>query len=184
MSDFNDTTPPPAAPAPPAKRRKLMWFLVASLLANAVLAGVLIGQVGRGGMHFAFMDRGSDRGSERSDRADRNERNDRDNRPSEKESDAERQARRAIIRAAFDAERPALNAALADLAAARKQSAALIRADALDSVALDASLAQMRLSSDAAQASFHRAITAAAEKLDAKNRGGLARLLDRAPARR
>jgi uncharacterized membrane protein len=146
--------------------RTIKWILLVSLLANVLLVGLIIGKAGRG-HPFAMMDRLS---------IDRPVR-DKDDRPSDKE------AARQLLRDAFAAERPAMEKAVADIRAARAQSIALVRAETLDTAALDASLAQLRLASDAALASFHRSVATAAVKLDTQHRGVLARILERAPGR-
>lgn len=143
--------------------RTLKWILLASLLVNTLLIGFMVGQAGRD-RPFAMMDRPlADRMQGERPRGD--------------------EATRQVLRDSFAAERPALEKAVADIRAARAQSAALVRAETLDAAALDASLAQLRLGSDAALASFHRAVAASAAKLDAQHRGLLARMLERAPGR-
>ena len=143
--------------------RTIKWMLAASLLVNALLVGFMVGQMGRGRPCGGFERPMATRGANDRPRGD--------------------EATREVLREAFAAERPAVEKAVADIRAARTQSAALVRAEPLDAAALDAALAQIRLASDAALASFHRSLTAAAAKLDAENRGVLARMLDRAPGR-
>jgi uncharacterized membrane protein len=153
--------------------RHIKWILLASLLANAVFIGFLVGNGGRGLRPImATLTRPLD-GDRRDER--RVERNN---------ADRADQPTREVLRQAFAAERPAMHKALQELAAARKQSVALIRAETVDGPALDAALAQIRLSSDEVIAAFHRAVAVSAGKLDATQRGALARLLDRAPGRR
>ncbi len=155
------------APTPEAKsNRTLKWVLLASLLANALVVGFVVGNMGRGGfrpMIGQMMVRGEGRDGPGGP-----------NRPGDP-------ATAQTLRESFQAERPAIDKALKDLAAARKQSAAIIRAETLDAAALDKSLADMRASSAEALESFHRSIAAAAAKLDVQHRAPLARLLDRPP---
>ncbi len=148
--------------------RTIKWVLLVSLLANALLVGFMVGQVGRGHPFGGFDRPMAMRG------------------PGDRPMDRPRgdEATRTVLREAFAAERPAVEKAIADIRAARAQSAALVRAETLDAAALDTALAQMRLASDAALASFHRSIAAAAAKLDAEHRGALARMLERAPGQR
>ncbi len=143
---------------------KLKWILLASLVINAALIGFVIGNMGRGGfrggpgmMSFNRQMPGPGRGND--------------------------QAAREALREAFKAERPAMTKALRDLAQARGQSAAIIRAETLDAAALEKSMTEMRAHSSEAMASFHRSIAAAAARLDAPRRAGLARMLDREPGR-
>ena len=152
--------------------RHIKYVLLASLLVNALAIGFLAGHVGREGFNPRMMAArgfgpaggpGGPGGG-----------------PVGPNNNVDRAAL-AIVRQALQAERPATNKALADLAAARARSAALIRADVLDAAALDKSLADMRASSMAALESFHRSVAAAAAKLDATQRMSLARFLERAP---
>lgn len=141
--------------------RHLKWILLGSLLFNALLIGFLAGQVGRGGL--ATFDLGAPafrQGLERPMSADR---------PSQ-----------GILREALEAERPAMAKALADMAAARARSVALIRAENLDAGALESAMGEIRASGAAAQAAFHRAIGTAAAKLDGPRRAALAQSLGRA----
>ena len=164
--------------------RHIKWILLASLLINAVLVGFLVGSGGRGGFRPMMaplmrpfnnaMDRPGQPGRSGERMIERmQDRNGRADQPT-----------REALREAFQAERPAMNKALKDLAAARAKSADLIRAETVDGPALDASLAQMRLHSDEVIAAFHRALAASAGKLAAAQRRVLARQLDRAPGQR
>jgi len=153
--------------------RRIKLILLISLLVNALFIGYLIGNGGRGGLRpmiaRPFNNDGPGRMQGR-DQARGDQRGD--------------QETRQALRDAFQAERPAMNKALQDLAAARKKSAELIRAETVDAAALDAALAEVRLSSDAVMAAFHRSLAASAAKLDATQRRVLARQLDRAPGMR
>ena len=148
--------------------RHFKWILLVSLLINAALVGFMAGNAGRGFrpgpgmMGFNRAMPGPNRGGER----------------------ANEQPAREALRDAFEAERPAMAKALKDLAEARDRSAAVIRADSLDSGALTQSLEEMRARSNDALASFHRSIITAAGKLDGPSRAGLARLLNRGPQTR
>ena len=148
---------------------KLKWILLASLLVNAALVGFAVGNMGRGGFRggpgMVMFNRPGPGGGPGPGRS-----ND--------------QPAREALRDAFQAERPAMSKALEELGQARAQSAALIRAEALDAAALDKSMAEMRAHSAEALASFHRSIAAAAAKLDTPHRAGLARMLDREPSGR
>jgi len=183
-NDMNNPAPDPAPvpdPKPPRRfARATTWVLLGSVLVNAVLIGFVVGNMGRGGMRFmpqAMMDRDDRRDDRREER--REERRDRDD--DRRERQAGEQSARDTLRAAFEAERPALDKALGDLSAARAKAAGLIRAEPMDAAALDAAMAEMRLHSDAALASFHRSIAASAGKLEPRQRGALARMLERAP---
>jgi len=156
--------------------RHIKWILLASLLANAVFIGFLVGNGGRGLRPIMATLTRPFEGDRRDER--RVERNNADR------TDRADQPTREVLRQAFAAERPAMHKALQELAAARKQSVALIRAETVDGPALDAALAQVRLSSDEVIAAFHRAVAVSAGQLDATQRGALARLLERAPGRR
>lgn len=156
---MSDNTPLPE----PKSNSTLKWVLLASLLANALVVGFVVGNMGRGGFRPMMMMRGD--GPNRQG-------------PGDRTGDP---ATRDTLRESFQAERPALDKAVKDMAAARKQSAEIIRAETLDAAALDKSLADLRASSAEALESFHRSIAAAAAKLDAQHRASLARLLDRAP---
>ena len=143
--------------------RNLKWILLASLLVNAVLVGFVIGNMGRGGFRGPGM-----MTFNRSV-------------PGPGPGRANDRIAREALRDAFNDEQPAMSKALQELGEARGRSAALIRAEALDSAALEKSLAEMRSHSAEALASFHRSIAAAAAKLDAPHRAGLGRMLDREP---
>lgn len=144
---------------------KLKWILLASLLVNVALVGFAVGNMGRGGFRggpgMVMLNRQGPGPGRSND-----------------------QPAREALRDASQAERPAMSKALEELGQARAQSAALIRAEALDAAALDKSMAEMRAHSAEALASFHRSIAAAAAKLDAPHRAGLARMLGRKPSGR
>lgn len=147
---------------------KLKWILLASLVINAALVGYMMGNMGRGGFRGGPGMMGFNRPSPGPGSPGR----------------ANDQVAREALHEAFQAERPALSKALEELGRARGRTSALIRAEALDAAALDTFMAEMRGHSAEALASFHRSIAAAAAKLDASHRGGLARLLDREPSGR
>jgi uncharacterized membrane protein len=151
--------------------RNIKWALIISLLVNVLFVGFLIGTGGRGGLRpmMAPIMRAFDN----SGRGGPDRRNELD------KTRADQPTRKAL-RDTFQAERPAINKALQNLRQARAKGAELIRAETLDAAALDAALAQIRLSNDAVTAVFHRALTASTTKLDANQRRGLARQLDRA----
>lgn len=150
--------------------RHIKWILLASLLINAAGLGYLAGHVGRGGFGgpgmMAFNRGGPENGP--------------GNGPGNGQGNPNNRAAMVALRAALDAERPTMDKALKDLADARMQSAGIIRAETLNGPELDKSLEQIRASSLEALASFHRSVAAAAAKLDAPQRGLLARFLDRA----
>ncbi len=141
----------------------MKWIVIVSLLLNAALVGFIAGHEGRGGFRqpggpFAALQRRDGPGATRPNA---------DN------------ATREALRAAFEAERPAMEKATQDAIEARNRSVALITAETVDAPALDDSLSQMRTHSIEALAAFHRALRAAALKLDVQHRRGLGRLLER-----
>ncbi len=141
--------------------RHLKWLLLASLLINAVLVGFLAGRVGRGGLPgfdarpAGFMDRGMNRQGGG--------------------------AVQEILAEAMKAERPAMDRAMRDMQAARARGIEIIRAETLDTAALEQIFSEMRSHNTEALAAFQRAIGAAAAKLDPPRRAALARFLDRVP---
>lgn len=140
--------------------RHMKWILLVSLLINAVLVGYIAGQVGRGGPMAAFNRRVM---------------------PPEKRAD---ETTRFALKETFEAERPALEKAMKDSMDARRESIEILRSEPLDSARLEASMAKLRAGSTATQESFHRALAAAAGKLNAPQRVSLGRMLDRAPSGR
>lgn len=168
--------------------RHIKWILLASLLVNALVIGFFAGRVGRGGFNPPMMAalRGpgggpgpgemgpgpmgpGQMGPEPMGPGQQG--------PGQQGLGNVDRAAVAVVRAALQAERPAMDKALADLAAARGKSAALIRAESLNPAELDKSLEQMRASSLEVLTSFHRSIAAAAAKLDPTQRAALARYL-------
>ncbi|MBY0511036.1 MAG: periplasmic heavy metal sensor [Rhodospirillaceae bacterium] len=142
--------------------RKLTWILLASLLINAALVGFLIGNHGRGGPRDFLVRRGP---------------------PGMMQGRADESAR-GVLRDSFSAERDNLEKAAKDVAEARRESEAILRADPLDIAKLDESMARLRGASRATQEAFHRALRDAATKLDATQRAALGRMLERAPTGR
>jgi uncharacterized membrane protein len=134
------------------------WLLLASLLFNAALVGFTVAQFMRGPPAMMFM-------------------HDKPNRTGEDIS----QKTRRVLDAAFEAERPAMDAAIRAMIDARTASEALLLADPVDTKALDAQLAQMRASNMQAQEAFHRVIQAAAAKMTLDQRRTLTHILRDAP---
>jgi uncharacterized membrane protein len=138
--------------------RYIKWILLASLLVNAALVGFLSAQFFRGPRMFVM--------------------NEMPGKPGWPDDNT-----RKTLDKAFEAERPALDAALREMFEAREKSVELLRAEKLDIAALDAAGAAMRSGNDKAMASFHRAIKSVAESLSTTERQNLARILDRGPPR-
>jgi uncharacterized membrane protein len=140
--------------------RHVKWILLVSLLINAVLVGYIAGQMGRGGPMAVFSRRVM---------------------PPERRAD---ETTRVALKETFEAERPALEKAMKDSIDARRESVEILRTEPLDAARLDASLAKLRAGNSATQESFHRALAAAAGKLNARQRVSLGRMLDRASSGR
>lgn len=138
--------------------RSLKWILLVSLLINAALVGFMSAQFFRGPRMFMMNTMPMP------------------DRPKWPDDET-----RSKMDKAFEAERPALDAALKETVAARAKAVALLRADTLDTAALEKEMAAIRAANDKATASFQRAITAAAQNLPAVERANLARMLDREP---
>ncbi len=139
--------------------RYVKWILLASLLINAALVGFLSAQFFRGGPRMFMINDMQGKSGWPDDNT------------------------RKTLDKAFEAERPALDAALREMFEAREKSVELLRAEKLDIAALDAAGAAMRAGNDKAMASFQRAIKSVAESLSTTERQNLARILDRGPPR-
>jgi uncharacterized membrane protein len=131
-------------------------LLVASLLANALLAGFVLGQVRGEAFERAALRH-------------------------VQETASVSPALDTVLSAAFDTERLAISDAVRDARAAQEDAVSVVRRDPLDLDHLDEALARIRSSDETALAAMHRALRSAAAKLDPKNRDIIADVLDAAP---
>jgi uncharacterized membrane protein len=145
----------------PSMKNRWLWSLMAvSIVANALLIGYIVGHNSHRPLMAAFNRRMPPPPMQRPD-----------------------EATRAIMKESFAAERPAMNEAFGAMAAARRQAVVLLKAETLDTAALDEQLKTIRERSLEATVSFHRAIRDSATKLTSPQRAVLARMLERAPMR-
>src|SRR5258705_533009 len=104
--------------------RNTKWILLASLLVNAVLVGFIAGHMGRGGP-LGGMGPFNRRMP-----------------PMMMQGRADEDTR-AVLKSAFETERPALDKALKDVVDARRESEEILRTDPLDMARLDAAMAKL-----------------------------------------
>lgn len=141
--------------------RKLPFWLVASLLINILLIGAL------GGYFFG--------GGSSGNRAENSHGHHAELMP-DKATDADKQAVRAVMRAAFET-------AAAERAAskeARQRLAAAIDSDPYDVDAVRAALADMRIAESAMQKAIHESLAMNMSDLTRRQRQGVVRALKRA----
>jgi uncharacterized membrane protein len=137
--------------------KTLKWALLISLMINAAIGGFIVAQFLRPRPLFMAFGHMPTPRPEISDKM------------------------RAVLDAAFAAERPSFEKAISDMVQARDKSVSLLRANPLDLQALDEELAKTRAANSEAQESFHRVVHAAAQQLDPAGRELLSEILKHAP---